>query len=157
MTPSQNITLDMGKRSESRRVVYLGQGDSNGTVLMVSLTEGGRPYDATGMTAVMTIPVEGNAVNFDGEANGTTVRFAIDESLLGDVNGRFRGAYVALSGDGFTSSSQRFDVDVLQSFKPSEESTDDPTEPTDEPTDDPTCGCTEGSLSEDDINEIWGE
>ena len=155
MTPSQNITLDMGKRSESRRVVYLGQGDSNGTVLMVSLTEGGRPYDAAGMTAVMTIPIEGNAVNFDGEVTGTTARFAIDESLLGDVNGRFRGAYVTLSGDGFTSSSQRFDVDVLSSFKPAEEHTDEPTDPTDEPTD-PTCGCTEGSLSEEDINEIWG-
>ena len=132
--------------------MYLGQGDSNGTVLMVSLAEGGRPYDATGMTAVMTVPIEGNGINFDGEVTGTTVRFAIDESLLGDVNGRFRGAYVTLSGDGFTSSSQRFDVDVLQSFKPAEESTDEPTEPTD----DPTCGCTEGSLSEEEINEIWG-
>lgn len=155
MIPIQNITLDMGRRSESRKVLYLGQGDSNGTVAIVSLTDDGRPYDATGMTAVMTIPIEGNGINFDGEANGTTVRFAIDESLLGDVNGRFRGAYVTLSGDGFTSSSQRFDVDVLQSFKPAEESTDEPTEPTD-PTD-PTCGCTEGSLSEDDINEIWGD
>ena len=47
--PTQNITLDMGRRSESRKVVYLGQGDSNGTMLVVTLTECGRPYDATGM------------------------------------------------------------------------------------------------------------
>lgn len=137
MAPTQNIALDMGRRSESRRVVYLGQGDSNGTTLVVSLTEGGRPYDATGMTAVVTVPIEGVAVNFEGDVVGTTARFAIDESMLGDVSGRFRGAYLTLSSDGSASSSQRFDVEVLQSFSPAEETTDEATE---EPTD-PSCGC----------------
>lgn len=154
MTPSQNITLDMGRRSESRRVVYLGQGDSNGTVLMVSLTEDGRPYDATGMTAVMTIPIEGNAINFDGEVTGTTVRFAIDESLLGDVNGRFRGAYVTLSGDGFTSSSQRFDVDVLQSFIDDGGGAGEGDEPSDEP-EEPTAPA--AFITDDELDNVFGE
>ena len=136
MAPTQNIALDMGRRSESRRVVYLGQGDSNGTTLVVSLTDGGRPYDATGMTAVVTVPIEGVAVNFEGEVVGTTARFAIDESMLGDVSGRFRGAYLTLSSDGSASSSQRFDVEVLQSFSPAEETSDETADPTD-----PSCGC----------------
>ena len=138
----------MGKRTESRKVVYLGQGDSNGTTLIVSLTEDGRPYDATGMEASLTIPICDVAHVFTGTVSGTTVRFEIDESTLGNVNGRFRGAYVTLAGD-FTSSSQRFDVEVLQSFTASGgsgESTDVPD----------GCGCVEGSLTEDDINEIWG-
>jgi hypothetical protein len=156
MTPSQNITLDMGRRSESRHVVYLGQGDSNGTVLMVSLTEDGRPYDASGMTAVMTIPIDGNAVSFDGEVTGTTARFAIDESLLGDVNGRFRGAYVTLSGDGFTSSSQRFDVDVLQSFADDGGGEGEGTggEPGDEP-EEPTAPAT--FITDDELDNMFGE
>lgn len=170
MAPMQNITLDMGRRSESRRVVYLGQGDSNGTTLVVSLTEGGRPYDATGMTATMTVPIEGVAINFAGEVTGTTARFAVDESLLGDVSGRFRGAYVTLSSEGSTSSSQRFDVEVYQSFAPAAEPAEDPTDPTDptdepgddptdepggDPTDDPSCGCSEGSLTDGDLDDVF--
>jgi len=149
--PTQNITLDMGRRTESRKVVYLGQGDSNGTTLMVSLTDGGRPYDVSGLTVTLTISVCGEMFTFDGTANGNMAQFQIDESTLGDVNGRFRGAYVSISDETFTTSSQRFDVEVLPSFKPKE-----PTEePSDEPSDDPTCGCTEGSLTEEDIEGIW--
>ena len=153
--PTQNISLDMGRRSESRKVVYLGQGDTNGTRLVVTLTECGRPYDANGMTAVMTVPIEGVAINFDGEVLGNTVTLCIDESLLGDVNGRFRGAYLTLSSEESTTSSQRFDVEVLQSFAPaSDEPTDEPTDPT-EPMD-PTCGCSEGSLTDEDIDDVFG-
>ena len=148
--PTQNITLDMGRRIESRKVVYLGQGDSNGTMLMVSLTDGGRPYDVSGMTVTLTISVCGETFAFDGTANGNMAQFQIDESVLGDVSGRFRGAYVTISDETFTTSSQRFDVEVLPSFKPSESSD----EPSDEPSDH-TCGCTEGSLTDDDIEEIW--
>ena len=108
----------------------------------------------------MTVPIEGVAVNFEGEVLGSTVSLSIDESLLGDVNGRFRGAYLTLSSDESTTSSQRFDVDVLESFSPaSDEPADEPTEPTDDPTepaDDPTCGCSEGSLTDEDIDDLFG-
>lgn len=151
MPPIQSITLDMGRRTESRKVVYLGQGDSNGTTLLVSLTEDSRPYDATGMSATVTMPIYDNGAKvFSGDVNGTTVRFDIDESSLGNVNGRFRGAYVTLYGD-FISSSQRFDVDILPSF------TEESDVELNLPVVDHTCGCVEGSLTDEDVNEIWGQ
>lgn len=143
--PTQNITLDMGKRIESRKVVYLGQGDSNGTRLVVTLTDGGGPYDATGTVATMSVPTPKGPVTFEGEVLGSSVTFAIDESLFGSASGRLRGACVILAGDGFVTSSQRFDVEVIGSVaggggQDDEEEKD-----------------TEAFLTDEDLDEIFGE
>jgi len=118
-TPRQMLTLDVGRRNACRNTVYLGEGDVNGTMLVVSVTEYGSPFDCEGYTPYLMVPLrDGSVYRKDGTATGNVVSIVVDESGLGNVNGRIPNAYVSLEGeDGTMTSTQRFDVFVVESHR----------------------------------------
>lgn len=120
-TPRQTLTLDVGRRNASRQVVYLGEGDVNGTVLIVLVTEDGAPFGCDGYTPYLMVPVrDGVVYRQEGSAAGNVVTITVDESALGNVDGRMPGAYISLeAGDGTVTSTQRFDVSVSKSGRES--------------------------------------
>lgn len=119
--PKQTLTLDVGKRNASRRIVYLGEGDVNGTVLIIYVTEDGKPFDCSEYTPYVMIPVRnGTVYRQEGAASGNVVTVTVNESGLGNVDGRLPGAYVSLeAGDGTITSTQRFDVTIIKSNRES--------------------------------------
>jgi len=120
-TPRQTLTLDVGKRNASRRMVYLGEGDVNGTVLVVTVTENGNFFDCSEYTPYLMVPVRGGTVyRQEGTAIGNVVTVTVDESGLGNVDGRLPGAYVSLESEGgVVTSTQRFDVVMEKSGRES--------------------------------------
>ena len=115
--PTQHIALDV-KRTPvaygSTRSIYLGEGDHNGTVLVVDVTEGGEPFDCSAYTPYLMMPVDGRLYRQEGTSDNDTVAFNIDESRLGNFKGKIGDAYVSLEdsdGDVVTST-QRFTVIV---------------------------------------------
>lgn len=119
--PKQTLTLDVGKRNASRRIVYLGEGDVNGTVLIIYVTEDGKPFDCSEYTPYVMIPVRnGTVYRQEGAASGNVVTVTVNESGLGNVDGRLPGAYVSLEAeDGTITSTQRFDVTIIKSNRES--------------------------------------
>lgn len=119
--PRQLLTLDVGRRNASRHVVYLGEGDVNGTTLIVTVTEGGTPFDCDEYVPYLMVPVrDGTVYRQEGTASGNTVTITVDESGLGNVSGKLPGAYVSLEAeDGTVTSTQRFDVCVIESWRES--------------------------------------
>lgn len=117
--PRQLLTLDVGRRNASRHVVHLGEGDVNGTTLVVTVTEGGTPFDCDEYTPYLMVPVrDGTVYRQEGTASGNTVTITVNESGLGNVSGKLPGAYVSLEAeDGTVTSTQRFDVCVIESWR----------------------------------------
>lgn len=115
--PRQTLTLDVSRRNASRHIVHLGEGDVNGTMLVVSVTEDGVPFGCDGYQPFLMIPLrDGSVYRKEGTAAGNVVTITVDESGLGNVNGRMPGAYVSLEGeDGTVTSTQRFDVLIAES------------------------------------------
>lgn len=114
MRPRQSITLDVGKRRTKRECVTLGGGDVNGTDLVVTVTEDGRPFDCSEYVPFLMVPVGDGCYRQEGEAAGSVATITIDESQLGGHVGFLTGAYLSLEGEDVVTSTQRFDVEVLR-------------------------------------------
>ena len=115
MVPTQSISLDVNRSKVSRERVYLGEGDRNGTVIEVAVTENGRPFDCSPYTPYVMIPVGKTLYRSAGESHGSVLTLPIDESRLGNFSGTIGAAYVSLEDeDGIVTSTQRFTIHVAE-------------------------------------------
>lgn len=114
-TPTQRIELDVGRDGNGPEV-WLGEGDSNGTVLRVRVTERGEGFDMTGYTPyLMVLLPDGRTIyRQGGTVDGDEAVIGIDESRMGNAHGTTRTAYVSLERDGVATSTQRFPLRILR-------------------------------------------
>ena len=117
IAPTRKLELDVVSGGEVRDRLRLGQGDRNGMRLVVNLTEDGLPFDCTGYTPYLMIPIGRRRYRQEGEVNGDVATFLVDASRLGDFVGTVGGAYVSLEAGGeAVTSTQRFSVEVTRSL-----------------------------------------
>ncbi|MBQ9002183.1 MAG: BppU family phage baseplate upper protein [Eggerthellaceae bacterium] len=112
----QTLNLDVSKRPAVTPVVYLGQGDKNGTTLAVSVYDNGVAMDLTGLGARFCMRLPGGEYYYSvaGDVSGNVATFDIDESYAAAVAGRTDMAYVeVLDGDDVICSTNRIAVVVL--------------------------------------------
>lgn len=114
-TPTQGIELDVGREGVGPEV-WLGEGDSNGTVLRVRVTEGGEDFDIEGYEPfLMVLLPDGRTIyRQGGTVEGGEAVVAIDESRMGNAVGTTRTAYLSLERDGVATSTQRFPLRILR-------------------------------------------
>lgn len=113
--PTQSIDLDVGREGVGPEV-WLGEGDSNGTVLRVRVTEGGKDFDIEGYEPfLMVLLPDGRTIyRQGGTVEGGEAVIAIDESRMGNAVGTTRTAYLSLERDGVATSTQRFPLRILR-------------------------------------------
>lgn len=112
----QTISLDLRKAPVPAPVLYLGQGDRNGTVLHVDVYDNGEAFDLAGYSVRLCIrqPQAGGYYEVEGTASGSTATFEIDEQYAAVKAGVSDVAYMqVLSGDAVIASTARFQVVVL--------------------------------------------
>lgn len=111
------VELDVSKQSAVAPVLYIGQGDHNGTVLNVKMYDNGEQLDLTGMDVrfSMKAPNNLNYYTVDGTVNGNVATFTIDEEYAGGVSGKTEIAYVQVIDGDVTTSTNRMVVFVLPS------------------------------------------
>ena len=115
MTPTQHITLDVSRPSRKSVAVWLREGDSNGTILVVDVTQDGEPFDCSEYTPFLMLPMGDDLYRQEGSVDGNVVTICVDESKLGNYSGLIGDAYISLEGDGVTASTYGFDVRVHES------------------------------------------
>lgn len=117
--PTQEIALDVGRvpgRYVAQSSVYLGEGDRNGTVLVVTVTENRQPFDCSAYTPFLMVPLGDATYRQEGTADGDSLVFEVDESRLGNFHGTVGNAYVSLEQGGqIVTSTNRFTVVVAES------------------------------------------
>ena len=114
---TQTVKLDVTKRPAVMPVVYLGQGDKNGTTLVADIYDNGAALTLTGYTVKfqMKQPHDAGYYNVTGTVSGSTATFAIDENYAAAVAGVTECAYVeVLSGSTVICSTNRMRVVVLE-------------------------------------------
>ena len=114
---TQTVKLDVTKRPAVMPVIYLGQGDKNGTTLIADIYDNGAALTLTGYTVkfVMKQPHDAGYYNVTGTVSGSTATFAIDENYAAAVAGVTECAYVeVLSGSTVICSTNRMRVVVLE-------------------------------------------
>ena len=113
---TQSIALDVSKQPQTLPVVYLGQGDLNGTTLAASIFDGGQALSLTGHTVrfVMRLPGDDGYYSVAGTVSGNVATFNIDETYACAVAGVTDKAYVeVLTGLTVIASTNRIRVVVL--------------------------------------------
>lgn len=106
---TQEITLDISKET-SDEVVYLGQGDANGTTLRVNVTSDGSPFSLSNYSVRLCIqlPRRGGSYQVDGTRSGSVATFQVDETYAAAVSGRSEILFVQiLSGSTVICSTSR--------------------------------------------------
>lgn len=114
---TQTVKLDVTKRPAVMPVIYLGQGDKNGTTLVADIYDNGAALTLTGYTVKfqMKQPHDAGYYNVTGTVSGSTATFAIDENYAASVAGVTECAYVeVLSGSTVICSTNRMRVVVLE-------------------------------------------
>jgi len=111
------VELDVSKQPAVAPVLYIGQGDHNGTVLNVKMYDNGEQLDLTGMDVrfSMKAPNNLNYYTVDGTVDGNVATFTIDEEYAGGVSGKTEIAYVQVIDDDVTTSTNRMMIIVLPS------------------------------------------
>ena len=113
----QSVALDVTKQPQISPVLYLGQGDKNGTTLEAAIYDDGTALALTGKSArfCMRTPNGTGYYECDGTVSGNTATFLIDETYAATVDGITDVAYVEiLEGSTVICSTNRFRVVVLQ-------------------------------------------
>lgn len=113
---TQTIQLDVSKSPAIAPVLHLGQGDANGTTLVVELYDNSAALSMSGKAARLCIqqPRKAGYYEVDGTVSGSTATFAIDETYAASVAGVSDVAYVqVLEGTTVIASTNRFRVVVL--------------------------------------------
>lgn len=114
---TQHINLDVTKRPAVMPVIYLGQGDKNGTEIQAGVYDGGTALPLSGMSAkfCMRTPDGEGYYETAGTVSGNTATFQIDETYAANVAGTTDVAYVEiLQGETVVCSTNRFRVVVHQ-------------------------------------------
>lgn len=113
---TQAITLDVSKQPQTTPVVYLGQGDKNGTQLAASIFDNGQALTLSSYTVrfSMRLPGGEHYYSVNGTKSGNVATFDIDETYAAAVTGTTDTAYVeVLSGSTVIASTNRIHVVVL--------------------------------------------
>lgn len=115
---TQEVTLDVTKRPQISPVLYLGQGDRNGTTLRASMYDDGAQLSLSGKSVrfAMRSPNGQAYYEVNGTVSGNVATFAIDETYAAAISGVTDVAYVeVLEGSTVVCSTNRFRVVVLES------------------------------------------
>ena len=116
----REMALDLAKEPTIAPVLYLGQGDRNGTVLRVSLYDNGNVLDLDGCSVSFCMRAPGGLDYYEvvGTADGNVVEFLIDETYAAGHVGKTDEAYVSVTDPSDAiSSTSRFSVVVLRNAK----------------------------------------
>ena len=113
----QKFTLDVSKEPAVLPVLYLGQGDKNGTTLVAELYDNGVALSASGYVPSFEMRLPGGKAYYkaDGTLSGNVATIPIDETYAAAVAGRAHTAYVSLKSGGNVVSTTRMNVVVLES------------------------------------------
>lgn len=109
--------LDLSKEPKALPILYLGQGDKDGTQLVCTFFDNGAAYDLAGSTAKfeMALPGRDGYYSVDGQISGNIATFTIDETYAAAVPGKSPAAYVTLVKNGAVCSTTRITAIVLPS------------------------------------------
>lgn len=111
---TQHIALDLSKRPATAQVVRIRQGDRNGTVISVAITDNGQPLDLAGLGAQLIAKLPDGALYLaEGDVSGSTAAFEIDEELAAASTGITELAYVEIEGTDTICSTQAFTLEIL--------------------------------------------
>lgn len=114
----QSMMLDVSKQPQISPVLYLGQGDKNGTTLEAAIYDGGIPLSLSGKGAVFALKSPNGQAYYEvsGTVSGNVATFAIDETYAASISGKSEVAYVEITeGNTVIASTNRFTVIVLES------------------------------------------
>ena len=113
----QRFTLDVSKEPAVLPVLYLGQGDKNGTTLVAELYDNGVALSASGYVPSFEMRLPGGKAYYkvDGTLSGNVATIPIDETYAAAVAGRACTAYVSLKSGSNVVSTTRMNVAVLES------------------------------------------
>lgn len=116
----QKITLDLSKEQTIAPVIYLGQGDANGTTIIANIYDNGLPFSfsSNNKSAKLVIRLPDGETYYEttGTTAGNVATFAIDETYAASVAGVTDVAYVeAYQGTTYIASTNRFRVVILES------------------------------------------
>ena len=113
----QRFTLDVSKEPAVLPVLYLGQGDKNGTTLVAELYDNGVALSASSYTPSFEMRLPGGKAYYkvDGTLSGNVATIPIDETYAAAVAGMACTAYVSLKSGGNVVSTTRMNVAVLES------------------------------------------
>jgi len=114
----QTIQLDVSKEPAITPVVYLGQGDKNGTTLKAELYDNGVPLNVSGYSVrfEMRLPDHSSFYRVNGTLSGNVATITIDETYAASITGQTCIAYVVIySGSTTICSTNRINVIVLES------------------------------------------
>lgn len=116
---TQNIILDVSKEPAVLPVLYLGQGDRNGTTLVAEIYDNGVPLDVAsgyGARFEMRLPDSDTYYSVDGTLSGNVATVEIDEAYAGAIAGKTNIAYIDIyNGTTVICSTNRINVVVLRS------------------------------------------
>ena len=113
---TQSFSLDLRKNPVPVPVLYLGQGDVNGTNINVSITDNGEAFDLTAYAVKLCIrqPLANGYYEVDGTVAGNVASFTIDETYGATTPGVTDTAYVnIIDGDTVIASTARFQCVIL--------------------------------------------
>ena len=114
----QTIQLDVSKEPAITPVVYLGQGDKNGTTLKAELYDNGVPLNVSGYSVrfEMRLPDHSSFYRVNGTLSGNVATITIDETYAASITGQTCIAYVVIySGSTTICSTNRINIIVLES------------------------------------------
>lgn len=112
----QSISLDLKKNPVPVPVLYLGQGDLNGTTLKVAITDNGSNFNLSGYDVKLCIrqPLHAGYYECDGTSASNVATFVIDETYGATTPGVSDCAYIDIIDEGnVIASTARFQVVVL--------------------------------------------
>ena len=113
---THELNLDVSKQPAVVPVLYLGQGDKNGTTLQASIYDDGVPLSLSGKSVRFEMRAPGDSAYYEvnGTVSSNVATFAIDETYAAAICGATDTAYVeVLQGTTVICSTNRFRIVVL--------------------------------------------
>lgn len=116
MSNTRTLELDISKEGTGA-CVKVGQGDDGGTTIKALIYDNGAEFALSGATAwlVVLLPNKRNYYRGQCSVSGNAATITVDESKLCSVPGYTDEAYLTITKDGNTYSTERFALDILRS------------------------------------------
>lgn len=116
---TQAISLDVSKEPAITPVLYLGQGDKNGTIIEATIYDNGVPLTLTNYSVRFEMRLPDHTSYYrspNGTVSGNVATIPIDETYAASVDGQTCIAYVVVfSGSNTICSTNRINIIVLES------------------------------------------
>ena len=116
---TQSISLDVSKEPAITPVLYLGQGDKNGTIIEATIYDNGVPLTLTNYSVRFEMRLPDHTSYYrspNGTVSGNVATIPIDETYAASVDGQTCIAYVVVfSGSNTICSTNRINIIVLES------------------------------------------